>query len=140
MKLSSGLCAVAMSMALLNPGTSALAQTDPSAASDTQSAATQLSISTPANDPLAFDQSTLEATTDDDVVVIYTNDSPIPHNWHLFGGADANAPSIAQTPLKTGPGGVESVKFTVPSDPGSYFYECDIHPVMNGQLVVSSPD
>jgi plastocyanin len=122
-----------MTAALLLPASqAALAQDD--------SGPTQLSIATPANNPLAFDSATLEATAGDDVVLTYTNNSPLPHNWHLFAGGDDTADSIAFTPLNSGPGDVESVEFTVPSDPGEYYYECDIHPFMNGLLVVSSPD
>jgi len=109
------------------------------AAAQGDSGPTQLSISTPPDAPLSFDTDTLEATAGDDVVVTYTNDSSIPHNWHLFAGADATAPSIAKTPLMAGPGDVETVEFTVP-DPGTYFYVCDIHPNMSGQMVVSAPE
>ncbi len=100
---------------------------------------TQLSISTPADAPISFDANMLQATAGDDVVVTYTNNSSIPHNWHLFAGGDATAPTLATTPLGSGPGDVETVEFTAP-DPGTYFYVCDIHPNMSGQLVVAAPE
>jgi plastocyanin len=100
--------------------------------------ANQLTVSTPANAPLSFDTTTLTAAAGAQVTVQYTNDSSLPHNWHLFDGADANAPSLAQTPIKSGPGDVETVQFTAPTQPGSYFYQCDVHPtMMTGQLVVN---
>jgi plastocyanin len=101
-------------------------------------AGSQLTVSTSASNSLAFDPTTLTAAAGSQVTVQYTNDSTLPHNWHVFNGADATAPSIAQTPVKTGPGDVASVTFAAPSQPGSYFYVCDVHPtIMTGHLVVN---
>jgi plastocyanin len=98
----------------------------------------QLTVSTPASNPLSFDMTTLHAAGGAKVTVQYTNNSTLPHNWHLFNGPDANAPSIVETPEKSGPGDVETVQFTAPTQPGSYFYQCDVHPtVMTGHLVVN---
>lgn len=108
-------------------------------AAQDDSGATQLSISTPADNPISFDTDTLQATAGDDVVLTYTNDSSTPHNWHVFAGGDATAPTLAQTSFGTGPGDVETVEFTAPA-PGTYFYVCDFHPNMSGQLVVSARD
>jgi plastocyanin len=122
-------CAAIIAVALVSSSGVAAAQNEP----------TQLSISTPADTPIAFDTDTLQVTAGADVVVTYTNDSSIPHNWHLFAGGDATAPTIVKTPFGAGPGDVETVEFTAP-DPGSYYYVCDFHPNMSGQLVVSQPD
>jgi plastocyanin len=71
------------------------------------------------------------------VTLTYSNDSAIPHDWHLFNGADPSSPTIATTAIKAGPKDVESVSFAVPSTPGRYFFQCDVHPtLMTGFLVV----
>ncbi len=100
--------------------------------------ASQLTVGTPANNPLSFDTTTLTAKAGAQVTLQYTNESAIQHNWHLFDGPNASAASLAETPIKTGPGDVETVQFTAPTQPGSYYYQCDIHPtVMTGHLVVN---
>jgi plastocyanin len=43
---------------------------------------------------------------------------------------------ITKTPIQSGPNSVERTTFTVPSKPGRYYFQCDVHPtVMNGFLV-----
>jgi plastocyanin len=70
------------------------------------------------------------------VTLTYTNGSAIPHDWHLFDGSNASAPSIASTRIKAGPDDVERVSFTVPSKPGRYYFQCDVHPaLMTGFLI-----
>ena len=100
-------------------------------------ASTQLGITSPANPPLTFDNTTLTAPAGAQVTLTYTNNSTIAHNWHLFNGSDDSAPSIAETTVHSGPGDVETVQFTAPTQSGSYFFRCDVHPmIMTGQLIV----
>jgi plastocyanin len=80
----------------------------------------------------------LQAPAGGQVTVTYTNNSSVPHNWHLFNGADTSAPSIAQTTIQAGPD-AQSVQFTAPPQAGQYYYQCDVHPFMNGHLVVTPP-
>jgi glucose dehydrogenase/plastocyanin len=97
----------------------------------------QLSLSSPVAPALSFSPATLTAAAGAQVTLTYTNNSNVPHNWHLFNGADASAASIAATRIMTGPGAVDSVQFTAPAQAGSYFFWCDVHQnVMTGQLVV----
>jgi hypothetical protein len=42
----------------------------------------------------------LAADPDDNVSLTYTNESAIPHDWHLFDGPNASAPSIASTKIQ----------------------------------------
>jgi outer membrane protein assembly factor BamB len=124
----------------LRPGATGSAETSQPTTPVSSSApgtGAQLSISTPAAAALEFDTPILTASPGAQVTVSYTNDSALPHNWHLFDGPDADAPTIAETPTKTGPQDVESVDFTAPSKPGSYYFQCDVHPFMNGHLVVN---
>jgi plastocyanin len=102
-------------------------------------AAIQLSISSPPapGDPLSFNTSTLTAAPGAQVTLTYTNDSNQPHNWHLYNGPGPSSPSIVETRTMTGPGAVDTAHFTAPTQAGSYFFRCDVHPtVMTGNLVV----
>jgi plastocyanin len=86
---------------------------------------------------LSFNATELSAPAGGKVTLTYTNDSTIPHNWHLFDGGDGSSPSIAATSIKAGPNDVETISFTVPSTAGRYFFRCDVHPtLMTGFLVV----
>jgi plastocyanin len=101
-------------------------------------AAVQLSISSPGVPPLTFDTTTLTAPVGAQVTVTYTNDEAgVPHNWHAFNGPDSSAPTLAATQIITGPGTMDSVTFTAPTQAGNYFFWCDVHPtIMTGQLVL----
>jgi outer membrane protein assembly factor BamB/plastocyanin len=101
--------------------------------------ATTLCINTPnQGNGISFNTNQLTASAGAHVTLTYTNDSAIPHNWHIFDGANASTPSIASTSIKAGPNDVESVSFAVPSTPGRYFFQCDVHPtLMTGYLVVN---
>ena len=52
----------------------------------------------------------------------------MPHNIAFFEGADASAPRIASTEIVAGPDAAESVTFTAPATPGTYYFHCDVHP------------
>ena len=112
--------------------TGAGASTTPSAAGG---ASATLQIATP--DDMHYDRDTLSVSAGAQVTLTYMNNSELPHDWHLFDGSDATAPTIAQTQIKSGPGATETVSFTAPTAPGRYFYHCDVHPdQMKGFLVV----
>jgi outer membrane protein assembly factor BamB len=121
------------------PAAQPVVQATPPVALGSPSGTTQLSVATSQDNPLAFDTAELQAVAGAKVTVTYTNDSPIQHNWHVFNGSGASAPSLAQTPVKSGPQDAESVQFTAPTQAGKYYFQCDVHPFMNGQLVVTSP-
>lgn len=100
-------------------------------------AAAQLSISTPVAPALSFNTTTLTTAAGAQITLTYTNNSNVPHNWHLFQGADSSSPSLAATRIMTGPGAVDTVQITAPTQPGSYFFRCDVHPtIMTGHLVI----
>jgi plastocyanin len=112
--------------------------TPTNAPSPSPSENTDLQISTPdQGDGILFDTSQLTAPAGARVSLTYTNESAIPHDWHLFDGANASAPSIASTKIQAGPNDAQDVSFTVPSKPGRYYFQCDVHPtLMNGFLIV----
>jgi outer membrane protein assembly factor BamB len=99
--------------------------------------AAALQISTPnSGDGISYDTKELTASAGARVTLTYTNESAIAHDWHLFDGSDASAPSIVSTKIQAGPNDVEHVSFSVPSKPGRYYYQCDVHPsLMNGFLI-----
>jgi len=119
---------------------SATARAQPATASAQGSAAatTQpgtLDISTP--DDIHYDKSELTVAAGTQVTVRYTNNSTNQHNIHFFAGSDDKAPSLGQTPIGPGPNDVQTVTFTAPSKPGSYYFECDVNTTqMHGELVV----
>ena len=117
---------------------SATATVTPTPSSSCTPSTTSLCISTSnQGNGLSFNANQLSAAAGAHVTLTYTNDSAIPHNWHLFDGSDASAASIASTGIKAGPNDVETVSFAVPSTPGRYFFRCDVHPtLMTGFLVV----
>jgi plastocyanin len=100
--------------------------------------AAQLSISSPLSPPLAFNTNMLSASAGAQVTLTYTNDSPIEHNWHVFNGPDSSAPTLAATQIIAGPSASDAVTFTAPTQPGNYFFWCDVHPtIMTGNLVIN---
>lgn len=98
---------------------------------------TVLEVATNQDNPLAFVPSTLEAPAATLVQVNYLNNSSLPHNINFFNGADNTSPSLGATEIVTGPNAPESVTFTTPEAPGSYYFWCDVHfQGMSGTLQV----
>jgi plastocyanin len=102
-------------------------------------AAVQLSITAPGTPPLSFDTTTLMAAAGSSVTVTFNNnEAGVPHDWHVFNGADSSASTLASTPIITGPGTMASTTFTAPTQTGNYFFWCDVHPtIMTGTFVVN---
>lgn len=118
------------------PGTESPAATESPAGSPTGEAVT-LRVESTDDDPLAFDVEELTAPAGVELTVEYANNSTQPHNIHFYQGDDADAPSIAMTEIETGPDVIERVTFTAPEEPGTYYFQCDVHPAqMNGDFVV----
>lgn len=86
-----------------------------------------LSVETTQAAPLAFNPADLTVPAGKTVLVNYMNNSNLPHNIQFFAGADQNAPSLGASAQGTGPNNAQSVTFTAPSQPGDYFFWCDVH-------------
>jgi len=90
-------------------------------------------VLTTAEAPLAFNVDTITAKAGTALSIEYTNDSGVPHNIAFYQGEDATAPVIAVTvpydEAEPGPGDVQLLTFDVPDEPGSYYFDCQIHPV-----------
>jgi plastocyanin len=85
---------------------------------------------------LAFDQDALEFKGKE-VSLTFENEDSTPHNFAIYKSA-ADGPTKTD-PLFTGdevaPGSSTVLDIALPP-PGAYYFQCDIHPNMNGDLTV----
>jgi plastocyanin len=85
---------------------------------------------------VAFDTETLELKGKS-VTLTFDNQDSLPHNLAIYKSAD-DGPTKTN-PLFTGPdvaaGSSTDYEIDLPP-PGDYYFQCDIHPTMNGDLVV----
>jgi plastocyanin len=87
---------------------------------------------------IKFDKDTITVKAGSQVTLTFTNnDNGVPHNWAAYTDSTASTPIPgAKTEVCTGPC-QQQITFTAPSQPGNYFFQCDIHPAaMKGTLVV----
>jgi plastocyanin len=86
---------------------------------------------------LAFDKTTFTVPAGATVALTFINDDPgVQHNFALY------TDSTATTPIFRGgtvTGQITTVyTFTAPSQPGTYFFRCDVHPTtMTGTFIVT---
>ena len=81
-----------------------------------------------------FDKATLSASAGAVTINFENADAGVPHNLHVFKGADAKGQSVGTTDLEAGPL-KQVLKLTL--ERGSYYYHCDVHPTtMKGVLTV----
>ncbi len=87
---------------------------------------------------IAFNLSTITVPAGSTVIVHLNNlDNFVPHTFSVYTDSSASSP-IFQGSAVTGPA-IMTYTFTAPATPGTYFFRCDIHPVMmNGQFIVTS--
>ncbi len=82
---------------------------------------------------IAFDVDQLSLPADGEAVVAFDNrDAGIPHNVSLY--TEQGGDTIFQGEIITGPDAIE-YRFPAP-EPGSYYFQCDVHPQMNGTASV----
>jgi plastocyanin len=84
-------------------------------------------------DNIAFDKHELELNANQPAVISFDNEEAQPHNVAIYTGEDA-VQVIFQGDVVVGPITVE-YRFTAPG-PGTYFFRCDIHPNMKGEVKV----
>ena len=81
---------------------------------------------------LLFSTDTLTAPAGEDFVVTFTNNDTVPHNFSVYTEEGGDA-------IVTGDiineGETDEVEVSA-LEPGTYFFMCDLHPEMNGTLVV----
>jgi plastocyanin len=127
-------------LATPTPGTESPAPASPSpgasaspSAEATASAAVEITLV--AQDS-AFDAEELTVPAGATVQLTLENRDPIPHNFALY-LTDAADESLFVGETFSGPGASRTYEFTAPSEPGEYFFRCDIHPqLMTGTFIV----
>jgi plastocyanin len=82
---------------------------------------------------LAFDTNQLQAPAGQTFVIDFdNNDAAIPHNIEITA---ANGTSVFKGQIITGPA---TISYQIPAlAAGTYMFECDVHPFMNGTLTVA---
>jgi plastocyanin len=82
---------------------------------------------------LAFDTDTISLPADAPSSIAFDNRDPgVPHNISIYSGSDL-AEMLFQGELVTGP---DRVDYAIPPLPaGEYYFQCDVHPNMNGVVV-----
>jgi plastocyanin len=82
---------------------------------------------------LEFNVTTIEATAGEDFTITLVNDDSAPHNISVYSEEGGEAFVLGDT-AEAG----QTVTTDVSAlEPGTYYFQCDIHPDMNGQVVVS---
>lgn len=86
---------------------------------------------------LAFDRSRIEVPAGAKVTILFENRDPgVQHNVAFYETSTAED-IIFKGDLVTGPG-TATYTFTAPSEPGTYFFRCDLHATrMRGDFVVT---
>lgn len=83
---------------------------------------------------LVFDASTIEAPAGEAFTITFTNAESQPHNVAVYteeGGDEIVIGEIITGPDVTTEVAVEAL------EPGTYYFRCDVHPDMEGTIVVS---
>jgi hypothetical protein len=88
---------------------------------------------------IAFNKDCLSGPVNKPFEITFENQEAVPHNVAFFEGEDATAPRVlpeAETPPFPGP---KSTKYNLPAlKAGAYYFHCDVHPGMSGELNVRS--
>jgi plastocyanin len=83
-----------------------------------------------------FNKSTLRVRAGAEVSITFENKDNTTHNFAVYRTAESTQ-VIFKGEALSGPGTV-TYRFTAPEEPGSYYFQCDFHPLtMNGSFVVT---
>lgn len=86
------------------------------------------------SDNLEFDATTIEAPAGEEFNITYTNAEAVPHNVAVYTEEGGEVIFIGE--VITGPD--VTTQLPIPAlDPGTYYFRCDIHPEMEGTVVVA---
>ncbi len=84
-------------------------------------------------DDLAFDATTISAPAGEEFNITFTNAESVPHNVAVY--TEEGGDEIFIGEVITGPD--VTTQLPIPAlDAGTYYFQCDIHPDMNGTIVV----
>jgi plastocyanin len=84
-------------------------------------------------DDLEFDATTIEAPAGEEFSITFTNAESQPHNVAVYTEEDGEEIFIGE--IITGPDVTTEVPID-PLEPGTYYFRCDVHPDMEGTIVV----
>ena len=84
---------------------------------------------------IAFNKTSIAVPKSARVNVNFDNqDNGVPHNFAVYKTAEAKENFFKGDIIK-GPSKITYV-FTAPDTAGTYFFRCDVHPMMNGDFIV----
>jgi plastocyanin len=83
-------------------------------------------------DDLAFDANVIQATAGEAFTVTFTNNEGVPHNFSVY--TEEGGDAIVQGDI-INEGETDEVEIGA-LEPGEYYFVCDLHPEMNGTIVV----
>jgi plastocyanin len=118
--------------------------TPPTTATSASPTATGTSTETPTGgdaieveaEDRSFDVETITVQAGSQVAIDFKSRDDVPHNFAVYTSGDATE-AIFQGDLLTGPDAETTYTFQAPAEPGTYLFQCDVHPAeMNGDFVV----
>ena len=85
---------------------------------------------------LSFDTDTVTVSAGSTVMIDFKSRDEVPHNFAVYEDESATT-EIFSGELLTGPDAETVYEFTAPSEAGTYFFRCDVHPEeMTGDFIV----
>jgi len=81
-----------------------------------------------------FTETELTATAGSVTIVFHNNENGVIHNFAIYDDDDSAEDVIDSTELTAGP---STEQITVDLEPGTYYYNCQVHPNMSGTLTAS---
>jgi plastocyanin len=84
---------------------------------------------------LAFDTDTIDLPAGQPSTITFHNEDPAQqHNIAIYASADDLSEPLFRGDIITGP---DTVTYEIPAlEPGEYYFQCDVHPAMNGTVTV----
>ena len=85
-------------------------------------------------DNLKFDSNRMSFPAGVKVTIVFNNADSVQHNFALYRDS-----TVASSIFRGEYVGKKTVNytFTAPAQPGTYYFQCDLHPEMNGTFVAS---
>ncbi len=82
---------------------------------------------------IAFDTDTISLPADQPSTLTFDNRDTVPHNIAIYTDSSLSE-ALFQGEIVTGPA---TAQYEVPPEPaGEYYFQCDVHPTMNGTVTV----